>query len=361
MGVFKRPGSPCWHIEFIHDGVRHRASSHTTDKTKARAIETRMRAELLAGNDPSSLPKITLAQAIARYIDAVIKPKNNAKVLSADSYLLGRVRRDLGADLLLTDITAARIATYRDRLLGEDLEPATVNRYLSAFLALLNRSANEWGWLRTVPTIKLLRLNNARYRWLNADEEASLLSHCPSHLADLVVFLIETGARLGEALRLTWADVDLDRQPRGLVKFMKTKSGKPRGVPLTTRARDLLARIRDGQRALTIHDSDQGRVFLYAGKGRAGKGAPLTAHRSYRNPHGSWATAVERAGLGDLHLHDLRHTFASRLVMRGVPILAVSKLLGHASMTMTMRYAHLAPDGLDAAIERLDDGSQVRR
>jgi integrase len=354
MGVIKRPDSDYWYIEFIYNGRRHKASSGTTDKTKARAIEAKMRTELLAGNDPSSLPKITLAQAIARYIDAVIKPKNNAKVLSADSYLLGRVRRDLGADLLLTDITAARIATYRDRLLGEDLEPATVNRYLSAILALLNRSANEWGWLRAVPTIKLLRLNNARYRWLNAEEEASLLAHCPSHLADLVVFLIETGARLGEALRLTWADVDLDRQPRGLVKFMKTKSGKPRGVPLTTRARDLLARIKDGQGALKIHDPDQGRVFLYAGKGRAGKGVPLTAYRSYRNPHGSWATAVERAELGDLHLHDLRHTFASRLVMRGVPILAVSKLLGHATLTMTMRYAHLAPDGLDAAIEYLD-------
>jgi len=361
MGVIKRHDSPIWYIIFEHDGRRYKASSNTTDKTKARAIEAKMRTELLAGNDPNSLPKISLSQAISRYIDAVIKPKNNAKVLSADSYLLGRVRRDLGANLLLTDITPARIATYRDFLLSEDLEPATVNRYLSAILALLNRSANEWGWIRTVPTIKLLRLNNARYRWLNTEEEARLLAHCPAHIADLVVFLIETGARLGEALRLTWTDVDLDRHPRGLVKFMKTKSGKPRGVPLTTRASELLARIKAGQTTLTIHEPDRGRVFLYAGKGRGGKGIPLTSYRSYHNPHGSWATAVRRAGLGDLHLHDLRHTFASRLVMHGVAIMAVSKLLGHASLTMTMRYAHLAPDGLDTAIAQAEGGDSTRR
>jgi hypothetical protein len=100
MGVIKRPDSPIWYIIFEYNGRRYKASSGTTDKTKARAIEAKMRAEVLAGNDPSSLPKITLAQAIARYIDAVIKPKNNAKVLSADSYLLGRAPRRLsGSDL----------------------------------------------------------------------------------------------------------------------------------------------------------------------------------------------------------------------------------------------------------------------
>lgn len=354
MGVFKRPDSDNWYIEFIANGQRHKASSNTTDKNKARAIEAKMRAELLAGNDPNSLPRITLGEAITRYIDAVIKPKNNLKVLAADSYLLGRVKRDLGADTLLARITAAHIAAYRDRLLAEGLKPATANRYLSTILALLNRSANEWGWLRNVPTIKLLKLNNARYRWLNVEEETRLLAQCPSHLTELVIFLVETGARLGEALRLTWVDVDLDREPRGLVKFMTTKSGKPRGVPLTTRANGLLVRIKERQTALTIHDPDQGRVFLYAGKGRAGKGVPQTAYRSFYRPHGSWQTAVRRAGLGDLHLHDLRHTFASRLVMRGVPILAVSKLLGHATVTMTMRYTHLAPEGLDGAIAMLD-------
>jgi integrase len=313
-----------------------------------------MRADLLLQDDPAYQPKITLAQAITRYIDTVIRPKGNSKVLTCDGYLLGRLKRDLGADMLITELTAARIASYRDKLLAEQLTPATANRYLATIAALLNRCASEWSWLRSAPKIKLIKLNNARYRWLNAEEEARLLPHCPSHLAELVVFLIETGARLSEALRLTWNEVELDRQPRGLAKFMQTKSGKPRGVPLTTRVRDLLVAIKARQAGLTIHEPDRARVFLYAGKGRAGKGIPMSSYRSYHTPHRAWETAVRRAGLGDLHLHDLRHTFASRLVMRGVPILAVSKLLGHASITMTMRYAHLAPDGLDGAIAMMD-------
>jgi integrase len=354
MGLIKRPGSDYWYIEFIHNGRRFKTSAGTSNKAAARAIEATMRADLAAGGDLASLPKVTLGEAINRYTDAVIKPKNNARVFSADNYLLGRLKRDLGAATQLIGLTASRIASYRDKLLGEGLAPATVNRYLAIIVALLNRCMSDWGWLRAVPTVKLLKLNNARHRWLNSVEEARLLAQCPSHLADLVVFLVETGARLSEALRLTWAEVDLDRKPRGLVKFMQTKSGKPRGVPLSNRARDLLLRVREGQKGLSIHKPDHGRVFLYAGKGRAGKGVAFSTFRSYRNPHGAWATAVRRAGLGDLHLHDLRHTFASRLVMRGVPIMAVSKLLGHAGLAMTMRYAHLAADGLDGAIAVMD-------
>jgi hypothetical protein len=100
MGVIKRHDATIWYIIFEHNGRRYKASSGTTDKTKARAIEAKMRTELLAGNDPNSLPKVTLAEAVSRYIDAVIKPKNNRKVLSGDSYLLGRVRRDLGVGWL---------------------------------------------------------------------------------------------------------------------------------------------------------------------------------------------------------------------------------------------------------------------
>jgi hypothetical protein len=94
MGVFMRPGFDNCYIEFIHHGRRIKTSSATNNKAKARAIEAKMRAELLTGDALASLPKITFGEAIARYIDAVIKPKNNAKVLNSDSYLLGRLKRD---------------------------------------------------------------------------------------------------------------------------------------------------------------------------------------------------------------------------------------------------------------------------
>ena len=88
-------------------------------------------------------------------------------------------------------------------------------------------------------------------------------------------------------------------------------------------------------------------VFLWP-EGRGGKLVPIGDFKK------SWARVLAQAGISDLHVHDLRHTFASRLVMRGVPLLDVSKLLGHATLTMTMRYAHLAPEAYDRAIGVLD-------
>lgn len=112
MGIIKCPDSDCWYIEFIYNGRRHKASSGTTDKTKACAVEAKMRAELLAGNDPSSLPKIALAQAISRYIGAVIQPKNNPKVLSADSYL----RRNFARAVSMVMPTGGEIGVLSTRV-----------------------------------------------------------------------------------------------------------------------------------------------------------------------------------------------------------------------------------------------------
>jgi hypothetical protein len=92
-----------------------------------------------------------------------------------------------------------------------------------AIAQILDACHQGAGLLRVVPQVKLLKLNNARHRWLNRDEEDRLLVHCPRRLADLVVFLVETAARLSEALRLTWGDVDVDRKPRALVTFMQTE------------------------------------------------------------------------------------------------------------------------------------------
>ena len=237
--------------------------------------------------------------------------------------------------------------------MAERKAPATVNRSRATIKAILNKAKDEWGTLAVVPTIKLLPLDNARYRWLTEDEEARLLPACAPHLRDLVVFLIDTGARLREATMLTWSDVDLDRQPRAAVRFMETKSGKPRGVPRSNRAEAMPRRLK------ADCPEDENRVFLYRPVGRGGVGDDETSRGRpvpFNNPFGTWDTARKRVGLEDVNLHDLRHTFASRLVMRGVPLLTLSKLLGHASIQMTMRYAHLAPDAYDTAVDLLEGG-----
>lgn len=353
MTVFKREGSPHWQIEFTFKGHKVRQSSGTAKKREAEEVERLLRQELKEQLLLGKVAEMSFGDAIDRYYDGVIVPKGNVGVAKRELYALNQLRQGLGASTPITKLSARVLADYKDRLLAEKKSPATVNRVLATIKAILNKAKAEWGTLNVVPTIKLLPLDNARYRWLTDDEEKKLLPVCAPHLHDLIIFLMDTGARLREATLLTWVDVDLDRKPRAAVRFMDTKSGKPLGIPLSTRAEEMLRRLKDEC------PEGENRVFLYRPMGRGGLGGDATRRGKavpFNNPFSTWDTARKRVGLEDVNLHDLRHTFASRLVMRGVPLLTVSKLLGHHSIQMTMRYAHLAPDAFDAAIDLLEGG-----
>jgi integrase len=344
MAVFKREGSPHWQIEFTFKGNKVRQSSGTAKKRDAEERERILRQELKEQVLLGKVAEMSLGEAIDRYYDGVVIPKGNVNVAKRELYALNQLRQGLGANTPITKLSARVLADYKDSLLAAKKAPATVNRYLASIKAILNKAKAEWGTLAVVPTIKLLPLDNARHRWLTEDEEKKLLPACAPHLRDLVVFLMDTGARVGEAISLTWADVDLDRKPRAAVRFMETKSGKPRGGPLSTRVEEMLRRLK------AECPEGESRVFLYRPVGRGGVGDDGTKRGKavpFNHPQGTWDTARKRVGLEDMNLHDLRHTFASHLVMRGVPLLTVSKLLGHHSIQMTMRYAHLAPDNAE--------------
>jgi integrase len=344
--VYKQPRSPYWLIELQVGGRRFRRSSKTTSKRKALALEWEWRKQLAAPAVPESLPPMSLGMALDRYSQTVILPRNRPKNAARDKYLLDRIRRDLGEATLLSSITASRITDFTDGLLREGKAVATVNRHLAVLRAVLRKAVQDWGASAKVPSISFFKLQNERYRWLTGEEEARLLMASVSHLRDLLIFLLDTGARLSEATHLTWRDVQLDRQPRGIVKFMVTKSGLPRSVPLTRRVEQVLRRLKASCPA------GEQRVFLLRQTGPK-HGQPRKA-KPFSRPHKAFYSACYRAGITDFRIHDARHTFASRLAMKGVPLLEVSKLLGHSSLRMTMRYAHLAPEAYDAAIAKLE-------
>ncbi|HXJ81989.1 MAG TPA: site-specific integrase [Candidatus Methylomirabilis sp.] len=283
---------------------------------------------------------ITLADAAARYAQA----KARKRTLGEDKKTLKRLMAHFGRETRLDKLTADVVSQYRDQRFaagsknrkGEDGKPrpltaAAVNRELALIRHLLNLAHEEWGALAAVPKVRLEKEPQGRLRWLTPEEATRLLARCRESknptLADVVEFCLFTGLRQGEALGLTWDRVD---RSRGVVLLEVTKSGRRREVPLNSAADAVLVRRtpRDG-----------GLVFGTAS---------WYAFRSY------WEKAVTAAKIDDFRFHDLRHTFASWAVQRGATLQEVKDLLGHSSLAMVMRYAHLSPEHLRRAVGRLD-------
>ena len=206
---------------------------------------------------------------------------------------------------------------------------ATINRIFAALRKLL-RKAYKMGDIHSLPEFRREKERAGRIRYLDYDEEALLFGRIRERSEDcwrLSVFLVDTGARLGEALKVVWPDIDDNR-----VTFWLTKSGRSRSVPLTSRARAVAARKPGQSRGPFCH---------------------MAPHR-YR---AVWNDAKAEIGLADdkdLVPHVLRHTCASRLVKGGIDIRRVQMWLGHQTLTMTMRYAHLATFDLDTCVAVLE-------
>jgi len=327
------------------DGKRYRRSSGTIIKRKATRLEEMWRHEIHDGKHHiGKIKALTIEKAADRYFRTVIQPKNSReKTKLSERCCLDVIVRHFSAKTRIDAIQSSDIARWRDQMLLNGAAPATANRYLASLRAILNRAQSEWTALKIMPKFHLLPLQNNRCRFLSQEEEKRILEVSKSHLRSLIIILVDTGARLSEALDLWWDSVDLDSANKASITLLRTKNGQPRRIPLTSRATKLLSGLREARKDLNQP------VFLYHAPGTP---EPVP----FRNPHRAWKTALRESGIDEsVRIHDLRHTFASRLVSEGVPIFDVSKLLGHKSITMTMRYAHLAPVAFESAIEKLEN------
>ncbi|MHC4307275.1 MAG: site-specific integrase [Planctomycetota bacterium] len=199
----------------------------------------------------------------------------------------------------------------------------------------------EEDYLKQVRKVKNLSENNQRLRYLSKEECQELINSCNkrdndlkpiTHLKPIVITALNTGMRKEEILSLKWDNIDLKH---GFILLDKTKNGDRREIPINGTLRRTL-------KGLTRHIKEP-YVFY----------EPKTGKR-YKNVKRSFATACRRAKLIDFHFHDMRHTFASHLVMSGVDLTTVSKLLGHKDIKMTLRYSHLAPAHMKKAVDMLD-------
>lgn len=174
--------------------------------------------------------------------------------------------------------------------------------------------------------VRLLKEENQVEQLLTEKEKQRLIDCCADHLRPIVITALNTGMRRGEILRLRWGHVDFCYNQ---IKVEKTKGGRTRSIPMNRAARSVLQFV-----------SKTGAYVFSAEK------ALKTVKRSF-------ATACRKAGIEKFRFHDLRHTFASDLVRRGIDLVTVMGLLGHSSITVTMRYAHSQKDEKTRAVEAL--------
>jgi integrase len=334
--------SPHWTVEFTHLGVFHKENAGTTSKKAAQELEDQRRREIHDRIKTGKAPSISLGEAAARYFETVLKKPDAKKAkLDRDLVYLNQLKEQFGKDTLLSDLRKDKIATWRDGMVTEGgLKPSSANRLAGLLRAILNRARDQWHVDAPVWKLKQLKEAPDRIRYLDDANEGALLAALPDHVRDFVIFLMDSGCRKGEAEtlcwnRLSWAKRDDWGHEQATVRLFATdtKSDRPRRVPLSKRSSAILLRLREN------YYNNYLQVFMYE------RGGVTRRIGNIRKP---FETALKRAkikpcGGDDFHIHDCRHHFASRLVQRGVSLQRVQELLGHANITQTMKYAHLAP------------------
>jgi integrase len=232
----------------------------------------------------------------------------------------------------LDEISTEDVLNMQQAGLKAGAAPGSVNRRLILLRYMFNLAWRDWkiAGVTENPThgVRLLKENNKKERYVRAEEMARLYDEvCGSQnimLKHIVAFLVLTGARRNEVLHATWHDINMTT---GKWRIPETKSGYARHVPLNDGAMAVLQQMQDVSRSQYIF------------------GNPNTG-KPYVHIYYAWDIARRRAGLPDVRMHDLRHTFASLLVNNGSSLYAVQMLLGHTQIKTTQRYAHLTQETL---------------
>ena len=273
--------------------------------------------------------------------------KTQKSFFSSKVHVIQNLRERFG-DMKLSQIGRYELVSYRNYIKatptpagtpmgGRQRSDATVNGYLITLQHMLSMAV-EWGDLEVSPFKKgkrlAFKLDNRRLRFLTEPEIAALLGECPPHLKPIVKVALNSGMRRGELLGLKWEQI---RNGFIYLEGAMCKSGKGRQIPINSLLDEVFREMRLTNQLISPY------VFCDSNG------------RRYNEVTRSFNGACRRAGIENFHFHDLRHTFAARLVMNKVSLKAIQELLGHADMSMTMRYAHLSQDHLRDAVGVLDN------
>ena len=333
MGLYKR--GQVWWMSFVYMGKHYRKSTETEDRKLAQRIRDKVKGEIAEGKWFERLPgeEKTFREMMEKYLVEYASKKVSEKSFR------GYSKKPISylGDYALSGITPKTINEYKVKRRNEGIRPATLNRELATMKRAFNLAIREWEWVKENPVarVSMEEENNKRDRWLTTEEEEKFLRVCPRWLRELAVFALNTGMRLGEIISLEWKGVDLFRKT---VTIFKSKNKEPRTIPINE----------------TVFEMLKGKAKVKSIKTNLVFYTEVHTMYSLTNVDRAFRITTEKAKIENLKFHDLRHTFATRLVQLGKDLYKVQRLLGHKTPAMTQRYAHHYPESLRDAVEVLD-------
>lgn len=338
MGLYKR--GAVWWMSFTHRGRQYRQSTETEDRKLAIRIFDKLKGEIAEGKwfEAPQVEAYTFKELTDKYLTEYSAVNKAASSQRRDKSLFDRLNKTFGR-YDVAEITPAMISNYKVQRRGEGVSARTINYELTVMSHVFTIAMTEWQLAvdNPVKRVRKERLKNRLERWLTPEEEAQLLKASPLWIRDIIVFAINTGMRQSEILDLKWGQIDMERRT---LTISEQKNRSVDTLPLNGNAMKILAtRYREGVKADRY-------VFPNGCRHRI---VASNLMRAYRQ-------AVKASGIAKARFHDLRHTFASRLVQNGADLFAVQKLGRWKNTSMVMRYAHHYTESLRTTIEMMDGG-----
>lgn len=330
MCLYKRKDSPYWWIKLppmANESKPLQISTKTTNKREAEIYLNKLKVQRWEQERLGIKPRRTWDEAAQKFLEETSYKRSHADDVSIIRWL----SHELGGKGLdqIDRATIDHIKTKRAKIAST----SRANRYLTLVRTILRKACYDWEWIDRVPKVTLYKEEEGRCRSLSSEEFWRLHSELPPYLADMALFAVSTGLRSANVRLLEWSWVDM-RNCHVSIPAKQFKNGSAHGVPLNKTAMGVLLK-RKG-----MHPKY---VFTLNGK-------PFS-----EIPAVSWHSALRRAGIEDFRWHDLRHTWATWQRQAGTPTYELQRLGGWKTVSMVDRYAHIAPEGLQAAAFRLDN------
>lgn len=325
MSLYKR--GKVWWIRFTApSGKLVRRSAQTEDRHAAQELHDTLKAASWRVQKLGQRPNRTWDEAAYRWLQETETKKSHHSDIFIVRWLQPHLSMKL-LDEISRDLVAQIAETKR-----QATSPSRANRVIALIRSVLRRAEVEWGWIDKAPSLRMYREPKRRVRWLTPEELNRLLDELPEHQRDAAIFAAATGLRQANVVELEWSQVNLEAKT-AWIHADQAKGGRDIHVSLNETAIEVL------KRQLGRHPK---RVFTYQGQ---------PYRRIYTK---AWQKALKRAGIDNFRWHDLRHTWASWLAQKGVPLSDIQEMGGWETPAMVKRYAHLSPAHLAHRAKLLD-------